>query len=995
MSPSSRTIRSPALRLLAAVAGIAALLLSRQVPLHAEEVVKSPHDDRQYEYFVLPNEMKVLIVSDPATDKAAASLDVGVGSSGDPEGRGGLAHFLEHMLFLGTAKYPQAGEYQQFMSAHGGNQNAYTAFEDTNYHFDVDRDSLEPALDRFAQFFIAPLFTADYVAREKNAVHSEYQTRLKEDDRRAYSVLQQLVNPRHPLSHFSVGSLDTLADRPGSPIREELLRFYASHYSANRMALAVLGKEPLPVLRAWVTEKFSAVPNRHLAAGDARPPLFAAGQLPMRVNVVPLMDSRELQVLFPIPPVYMHYRIKPVSYLANLLGHEGAGSLLSLLKGRGWADEVSSGLGLENRSDALFAVSVGLTEAGLAHVDEVVAAIFGYLRLLREQGVEAWRYDEQAQIADLDFRFSEKSAPLSSVRNLSENLQYMAPEDAVRGERMMTRFDGALIRGYLDKLTPQNAIVAVMAQGLPADREDPWYNAAYGASPIGEATLSQWQGDAIDTALALPAPNPFVPDDIAVKDLEPDATAVPAPLSQTAGMDLWFKQDDTYREPRADFYFSVRSPLANNNPRNAVLTELYTRVVTDELNEFAYPALLAGLEFRIYPHIRGFTVRVSGFNDKQEPMLRQIVQTLRAPQFRDERFRVIKEAVIRQLHNVRRENPYQQTLAEISKLMIRPHWSEDSRIAAAGPLTAEDLRRFVPDLLGQVKVVALAHGNLRRGDALALGAVLGEGLVAPAKPVEVMSGRVIRLNHGDYYSRALVIDHPDSSVAAYLQGDDTAPRQRAYFEMLAQVISAPFYHELRTERQLGYVVQASSVPLLDVPGLAFLVQSPTATPFELQTRIDDFLNSYRSHILAMGEEEFQGHKVGLLTRILQNEERMQERSSRYWRELDLMHYRFDSRERLAEAVRGMTREQFQEFYGGALVAPERKMLVVRNLGRNHAGGDAPADGPAANAYSIVEPDAFGDDKSYFSASEPSPQDEQAAGQGGTGACEPAGTACAR
>lgn len=144
-------------------------------------VIKSPNDAREYERLVLPNKLRVLLISDPEIDKAGAALDVLVGTSSDPEGREGLTHFLEHMLFLGTEKYPAADEFRTFIASHGGRYNAYTAFEHTNYYFDIGKEHLAPALDRFAQFFIAPLFTADYVTSERKAVHSEYSAKLKDD----------------------------------------------------------------------------------------------------------------------------------------------------------------------------------------------------------------------------------------------------------------------------------------------------------------------------------------------------------------------------------------------------------------------------------------------------------------------------------------------------------------------------------------------------------------------------------------------------------------------------------------------------------------------------------------------------------------------------------------------------------------------------------------------------------------------------------------------
>ncbi|MEI7951043.1 MAG: insulinase family protein, partial [Gammaproteobacteria bacterium] len=176
----------------------------------AISVEKSPNDKRDYRALVLDNGMKVLLVSDASADRAAASVNVAAGSNSDPAAFRGLAHFLEHMLFLGTAKYPQSEEYQGFITSHGGSQNAFTAYENTNFYFEIDADYLEPALDRFSQFFIAPTFTAEYVNRERNAVNSEYQSGLQDDGRRSQAVMRAVLNPRHPMAGFSVGSLETL-----------------------------------------------------------------------------------------------------------------------------------------------------------------------------------------------------------------------------------------------------------------------------------------------------------------------------------------------------------------------------------------------------------------------------------------------------------------------------------------------------------------------------------------------------------------------------------------------------------------------------------------------------------------------------------------------------------------------------------------------------------------------------------------------------------------
>lgn len=120
--------------------------------------------------------------------------------------------------------------------------------------------------------------------------------------------------------------MQTLADLPHRTVRDELVEFYQTHYSANLMTLTVLGKEPLAVLRQLVTEKFSSVKNANSHRRDITEPLFTSKTLPARMDVVPVKDDRSMFLTFPIPSVAKHYQSKPTHYIASLLGDEAEGS---------------------------------------------------------------------------------------------------------------------------------------------------------------------------------------------------------------------------------------------------------------------------------------------------------------------------------------------------------------------------------------------------------------------------------------------------------------------------------------------------------------------------------------------------------------------------------------------------------------------------------------------------------------------------------------------
>jgi len=124
--------------------------------------VKKPlRDTREYRILRLANGVTATLIHDSEADKAAAAASVRAGFFCDPPERPGLAHFLEHLLFFSSERFPEEDEYSKFVTEHGGRSNAYTAAEETNYQFDVNWDSLEEALDRFSCFFTCPLLSQD------------------------------------------------------------------------------------------------------------------------------------------------------------------------------------------------------------------------------------------------------------------------------------------------------------------------------------------------------------------------------------------------------------------------------------------------------------------------------------------------------------------------------------------------------------------------------------------------------------------------------------------------------------------------------------------------------------------------------------------------------------------------------------------------------------------------------------------------------------------
>jgi insulysin len=884
---------------------------------------QSPNDRFAYRLLTLDNGLKALLISNPDSAKAAASLDVNVGSGDNPEGRGGLAHFLEHMLFLGTEKYPDAAEYERFITEHGGSRNAYTSFEHTNYFFDIDAPHLSGALDRFAQFFVAPNFDADYVERERNAVQAEYQMGLKSDSRRGLDVLQASMNPEHPFSQFAVGSLDSLADRPDSSVRDELIQFYEKHYSANLMRLAVLGNESLDELESMTRKMFSAVPNRNTPLEPVDEPLFVDAQLPMLLKIQPQGTRRLMEVHFQVPDYRSDYRVNPMRYVSNLVGHEGEGSLLSALKRDGLADGLSASTGLNWRGGALFSVNVALTEAGVAQYEDVLQRLFAYLDLLREEGPQSRIYAEQGALSDLAFRFREPSSPMGYVSSLSNNMHYYDDADVLRGPYLMEDFSPEMISEALAALLPQQAQVILTAPEVSTDRRSPYYDVPYAQLGPEALVLSRWRGYPADD-LRLPEPNPFIAEDVEVLAIAEDNPATPQLALDELRKRIWYRQDAEFRVPKGSLYVSFRSPRVAGGAEQRAAASLYTRMVRDALNEYTYPALLAGLRFDFYQHAQGISLRVSGYDDKQLMLLSALLESIAAQTFDPERFARIRREMVLDLQNTVARRPSSQLMDDLRRAVGSGQYDESELVAALEATDVDALVAFRDAFWESARAEALLYGNHPKSAVSVLSASVDRVLTGDGgEPAWAPS--VIKLAANEPLQLQSAIEHDDAVVAWYLQGAGQSLRDRAAVALTAQAVSSGFFQQLRTEQQLGYIVSSFAYPQYDVPGLLLLVQSPSHSAAHVYDAMDRFLADTLTQI---SEDQYLRHQQALINEILKPDENLAERAEFYWQSIAVREWGFDSDTKLAEAVEAVTFADWQAYYRRMFIEERLSLLAL-------------------------------------------------------------------
>ena len=116
-------------------------------------IILPVNETRKIQHYKLGNGMNIVTIYDKNTKSSAASMAVKVGHSSNPDNINGLAHYLEHMLFMGSKKYPRANHFFQELNKYSGNTNAFTSETATVYFFEVFNDYFEKILDIWSHFY--------------------------------------------------------------------------------------------------------------------------------------------------------------------------------------------------------------------------------------------------------------------------------------------------------------------------------------------------------------------------------------------------------------------------------------------------------------------------------------------------------------------------------------------------------------------------------------------------------------------------------------------------------------------------------------------------------------------------------------------------------------------------------------------------------------------------------------------------------------------------
>lgn len=816
----------------------------------------------------LDNGLEALIISDPGADQSAASVSVGAGSWSDPLEYPGMAHFCEHMLFMGTKKYPSENEFFTFVADYAGQANAYTAPNQTVYMFSSQTVGFLAILDRFAHFFIDPLFNPTFIAREMHAVDQEFAKNIEHDGWREYMVFKETGNQNHPNRMFSTGNSETLGKIPQSALKN----WHEENYGAEKMHLAIYSPLPMDELKEIVVQTFSAVPNATKDPVDISGFLSSDQQVGHITLIKPIKDQRSVTLSWELPENLSVDPTKSADILAYALRRGGAHNLYEALKREELIDTMSIRVdemgGITHR---FFQISLKLTKKGLEEVDTAVLRCFQAIKGIQKTGVPAYLRFEKNKMAEINYQYQSRINPFEFISELGGSMTDEDLSSYPRNILLSSQYDPQKLREAAAALTPQTCSISILADPLltkvPPNMKEKWLGAEYAIRPIPKKWLARWNAAQINPEIALALPNPFIPDNLA---LAPSGNSTPDLIASSSLGSAYYVRSPEFGVPESVYHIHIKSALITPNARSAVLSALYIDHITDILYPTLAQASSAGLKCAFDLDRSAIHLNVSGFSEKAPLLLQEVLKEMPLHTPSPEQFAIYVDRHEKAYLNGEKELAARQAKELLNSLLTLDQATKKEKLAALKTITYEDFVTFHEKLFDQTYTEALFAGNLSLKEAESVWLDIIHAIGKAPFPKEKQSAaKILQLSNekGPYQ---IVQDTNVQGNATLLLIDEGVftHQKRAAQEILSAAIKEAFFNELRTKQKTGYIAQSSGTEVETRLFQYFIVQSNSHQPEELLFRFEQFIEAFNDSVEEkISLERFDTLKASLISSL--------------------------------------------------------------------------------------------------------------------------------
>lgn len=870
-------------------------------------------DKRQFYGGKLDNGVKYALVHDEHLEKSFVCVTVKIGSYANPKEYNGIAHFLEHMLFMGSKKYPNENHYSDRLNELGGSSNAYTGNNETVYYFNVFDNGLAEIFDIFSRFFIDPLFNIDSVNREIKAVHSEHMKNINNDFWKIYQLGLYLSNKDSQMNTFPTGSLNTL-NKPD--IRKQVIEFYNKYYKPRNISISIASSKSIKSLEKIISSTFGKIKDSIPFEFELTKP-FYSNNLNKTFHIKTGSKIFNVSYLWEIPKLDSFIHSHDFNILEQIIRNKSENGLYFKLISLGYLNTINS----EIQYEGTFSITLILTEEGFKHLEEIDTIFFSYLNHIFSLNIQEYALYYQ-KINQINFNYLTKFDNESLCNLLAVNHLYYPTENIFDGEIVIRKIkkSSEYLSLFMKYIKDNNFIKIIASQK---------YKGTNNYIELREYTDTQWSevkhNNINDNFIKFQKDslvNSYI--DINV-ELIPNLDKYEIPTLITEKQ--WYGGYSKFGEPNVFLYLQFNNNKYFDSSTNYILTNISCSILNLIISTFLNKPLETFFTINLYTNVNNSSIiiNIDALNDitklnlfmnelgniifNLDNYLKKISQTLI-----DNFIVTIKNNYL----NTNYLNPWEYSSFTVLDSVFNNEYSVDELINAVNSIDYIQIKKYLSNILYDSSLTTFTYGNIYAVDIKNLFDKFNKYFFNNSYPLP---------NINQIESKIIVhpnIKETSNCVTYYYFVGKFIPKDFILLNLCINILTQKFFNELRTEKQLGYLVRMGINVYRDNFYIMQKIQSDKSVEF-----IEENINLFNKKILLLiKDSDFNAFVKTLQNNLSHPDNSLNEKFARYKPEISLRYYLFNRREILLDKLSQITKNDLIDFVKNIINDKNKVKFIV-------------------------------------------------------------------
>lgn len=909
-------------------------------------MIKSPYDDREYDADIISNnKLRVLLISDPLVATTSVAMIVNVGYLQDT--LNGMAHFLEHMLFMGTKSHPKEHYFNEFILKHGGSTNAFTAHDNTCYYYSIQQYALLESLEIFSHFFIDPLLDKSSVEREMSAVNSEHEKNRNDDGWRHEDIIKVLCHPDHSYKKFGTGSYDTLKV---PNIDVHVRQFYDDYYSAENMTLMIICNQSIKEIKKPVFECFKHIRTNPLNTICPRDGTRISGPILKSnaiIKVVPIKNIERIVMYWETFSFNDNIKSSPIDFFLYLLGHEGKNSLQYVLTQNGYISGLFVDVADSVNDRSLIRVSMTLTSNGANNQNIVINSVYAYIDLITSQlnsNQMMNLYNEYMELEKLQYTYKRKMNGETTIMTLVKTyITYNVKLSEILAFKTLS-FSFEKIKHNMEKLL--NQIKPELCTFVLSSQK--YTNIAnqiashYGTKYVIEHTNIPYDKNILKSVLhcfELPPKNKYIPSSFDL--VKGNVTSVPAPLYDDK-CEVYWKYDTSFKLPTTSIIARIDIPWVMKTVKTYVASLIYFNGIMDMINHELYLCNMAGYIVSVSMKDNILYVSIDGYSDKIKNVCDFVINSIINSKLDEISFKSAKFYLEKNDENSIHKSPYITVNEIMSKHALLKYYDSNDRLEIINKITKQDIDTILNEILTISSVKLMVCGNVIKEDITEIKNMFKKfipsymyvpSLIDSDKVMTIISAipPVIKPTN-THYEKNVAMVYCIELCKLKIGVTENWNKIFCIISLLDNMIGDKYFDALRTREEFGYIVNGKSKQMGDPRFYTyyykFLVQSPIKTPSEIITRTELFIEEYEKILMSTTDNEIQEYIQGCASSFKFPFTNLSELTSYYFSQFEQDYYKFDLKQVLIKTYEKITKADIVNFYKNTFMENKKSIIFA-------------------------------------------------------------------